>query len=28
MYVALAVIVGVMIGLCFLLARLVSGNAV
>jgi hypothetical protein len=28
LYVALAVIVGVMIGLCFLIARLVSGNAV
>ena len=28
LYVALAVIVGVMIGLCFLIARLVTGNAV
>ena len=28
LYVALAVIVGVVIGLCFLIARLVSGNAV
>jgi hypothetical protein len=28
LYVALAVIVGLMIGLCFLIARLVSGNAV
>jgi hypothetical protein len=28
MYVALALIVGVMTGLCFLIARLVSGNAV